>query len=105
MYYGVFSFLSLIAIVANTLSHGPFQDKLTEYFMCEATGEFPGKVPCDRSFGRLGAEILAALAYVMVGFFPFVSLIYVVNIDDLKAKLKMIPKRGMSSMNLSSQSN
>ncbi len=101
----MFSFLSLIAIVANTLSLEQFQGKLTEYFMCEATGEFPGKVPCDRSFGRVGAEILAAIAYLMVGFFPFVSLIYVVNINELKMKLKMIPKRGMSSMNLSSQSN
>ncbi len=92
----MFSFVSQIATVANTLAHGPFHTKLSEYFMCEATGEFPGKVPCDRSFGVLGPEILGVIAYVMVGFFPFVNLIYVVNIDELKMKLKMLLKRGMN---------
>ncbi len=105
MYYGVFSFVGLIAIVANTIALEGFQTKLSEYFMCEATGEFPGKVPCDRSFDRLGAVTLGTVGYVMVGFFPFVSLIYVVNINELKMKLNMLLKRGMRSMNLSSQSN
>ncbi len=70
--------------------------------MCEAIGELPGKT-CEREFGRLGPEIVAATAYVVAGFYPFVYLIHVVNVDELKKKLGF--QRSAKSSNTKNSSN
>ncbi len=92
----VYSLLLQIAVLLNILSVDKFQTEADEYLMCEAIGELPGK-DCDKSFGRLASEIVGATSYVVAGFYPFIYLIHVVNIDDLKEKLGWIQRSAKTS--------
>ncbi len=92
----VYSLLLQITILVRTRSLERFQTEVGDYFMCEAIGELPGK-DCNRPFGRLGPEIVGATAYLMAAFYPFIYLIHVVNIDDLKEKLGWIQRCAKSS--------
>ena len=60
-----------------------FSDELFRYFSCEATGIVPGKV-CDRTFQTLSTEIPVNLALVLLGLFPVVNLVYVLNLTKIK---------------------
>ncbi len=77
---------SLISFTISSRIHQTFADDLATYFACEATGISPGK-DCDKSFGRLGPDILGIVNYILLGLYPFVYLIYVVNLQELKTKL------------------
>ena len=60
-----------------------FSDELIRYFSCEATGIIAGKV-CERTFQRLSTEIPVNLALVLLGLFPVVNLVYVLNLTKIK---------------------
>ena len=63
---------------------GPkFTDELFRYLSCEATGIVPGKV-CERTFQRLSTEIPVNLALVLLGLYPAVNILYILNLTKIK---------------------
>ena len=64
---------------------------IKEYWQCEAIGIDPDR-PCIEmraSFEKLTYPGLNILAYLIFGLFPAINLIFVVNIKELKKKLKI----------------
>ena len=59
-----------------------FEAELSEYFICAATG-ISGRT-CERSYERLASDIPIAIGYALLGLYPIVALIYVVNVEELK---------------------
>ena len=41
---------------------------------------------CERDFNRMGAEYALIVVYFLLGFFPVVSLVYVINFKEVKQK-------------------
>ena len=82
------TFLAGILVTFTVRLHGinTLINEISEYFMCEATGIMPGKV-CDRSFERLETEVISIITFALIGFYPIVSLFYVVSIRELKQKV------------------
>lgn len=80
----VFAFLALsqTAFTFALRNQASFEADLAEYFLCEASG-VSGR-PCERSFQRLSGDIPVAVGYVLLGLYPIVTLIYVVNVKELK---------------------
>lgn len=81
-YFFIFLALSQTAFTIALRNTASFQAGLTEYFFCEATG-IPGHT-CDRSFERVSGEIPIVLGFILLGLYPVVTLIYVVNVKELK---------------------
>ena len=74
-----------------------FSDELFRYFSCEATGIVPGRV-CERIFQMLSTEIPVNLALVLLGLFPVVNLIYVLNLTKIKRWLSRHCTRSSSTL-------
>ena len=67
-----------------------FVEELIAYLTCESTGIMPGKVRCERTFQRLELEIPLTVGLILLGLYPVVNLLYVLNIKraqtmDIKA--------------------
>ena len=60
-----------------------FTSQLTMYFACESQGVQPGRT-CERNFNRMRYDSVLMVVNVLLGFYPVVSLIYVINIRDVK---------------------
>lgn len=84
MYSVIIATLGLITFTIGTRTAPQFILDIGVYFACEALGVRPGQEPCERSFERLGLEIPLDISLALVGLYPVVSLVYVVNIEDLK---------------------
>ncbi len=99
-----FTFVMALAITNNSVSnrnYKEFEQELIDYFICESTGVSPGKA-CSRS-GFENADytpFLVAINEITLTIYPFVTLIYVVNITEIKkALLKWINLRESSNSN------
>ena len=74
----------MIAITAYTLDlrdSDKVIEEIVEYFYCESTAP---ENPCDTSFRDYAHTELTALAFVLLGFFPTVLLIFVISVSDVK---------------------
>ena len=81
--YYMFCLGSVLAI-SSVGTVGPrFTNELLRYFSCEATGIMPGKV-CERRFQRLEIEIPVNLVLVLLGLYPAVNLVYILNLTKTK---------------------
>ena len=83
VYFSVF--LGSILVTFTIRLHG-FENLITDigkYFTCESFGI---QEDCIRSFERVESEASAIITYALIGFYPLVSLIYVVNIQELRQK-------------------
>ncbi len=99
-----FTFVMALAITNNSVAsrtYKEFEQELIDYFTCESTGVSPGKA-CSRS-GFENADytpFLVAINEIVLTIYPFVSLIYVVNITEIKkALLKCVNSRESSDSN------
>ena len=81
-YFFVFLALTQTAFTVTLRNQPKFVAELTEYFFCEAAG-IPGNI-CERSFERLASDVPVAIGYALLGLYPIVSLIYVVNVEEIK---------------------
>lgn len=86
IYFSLFLGTSQTALTFVIRNIPSYVSELETYFLCESSGQLPGKV-CERSFQRLGWEIVIVIAYIILGCYPVVQLIYVVNMKDLKQEL------------------
>ena len=82
----VFSVVGLTAFTILISNITDFTSELTDYFVCEILGTQPGRT-CERGFNRMESGVALTLVYVILGFFPVVSLVYVVNYQETKEKL------------------
>ena len=92
-YFAGFIIYVLISLAINKHQFpiDSYTQALREYFLCESAGVRPGKM-CDRS------EINQALPYLLlyeitpflIALLPVVTLIYVVNVRELKQIYKKI---------------
>ena len=85
LYFSIFTVTSLIAFTIISQNITDFASELTFYFVCESQGIQPGRT-CERGFNRIGAEVALMFAYIFLGFFPLVSLVYVINCQEIKKK-------------------
>lgn len=77
----------MIALSAFTLTvrdEERFSLAVLRYFECERKGVDPNN-PCDpNSFTKLLHVALTSLSYILLGLFPMVNFIFVINIRELK---------------------
>ena len=89
IYYFAIAAFALVAFTELAIIGPEFEDDLGEYFACEATGlgasAIPGK-DCSRPQDRLGGVVVRTLSRSLLGLYPIVNLIYVVNVKELKQK-------------------
>ena len=57
---------------------------ITNYFACEATGMVKD---CDKPSVELHRRIVSIVTFMLIGLFPIVNLVYVLNIQELKQKV------------------
>ena len=82
-YFFIFSVISLTAFTIISQNVTEFVSELTFYFACESQGIQPGRT-CERGFNRVGSEVALIFVYILLGFFPVVSLVYVINYQEMK---------------------
>ncbi len=79
--------LSTVVLTALTLSTRDdttaFVRNIGLYFLCEQRGHDPEN-PCSRDYIKNSDSVLTMLSYVLLSLFPVVSLIYAINIRELK---------------------
>ena len=64
-----------------------YRDAVDSYFLCEAVGHVKGR--CSReSFEQYSHPLLEIIHYLILLFFPIVTLLYLINCRNLKKKAK-----------------
>ena len=100
-YYVVLAVEALTTFTIATRDSPLFAENLLNFFSCEQRGHNPDR-PCTRDFEKYNLPVLTTLAYILLGVFPVVNLIYAVNIQELKAlctKCKAKAKIGLLNNN------
>ena len=83
--------LTTFSVTSRNIQH--FTRELVSYFLCESTGLSDGEV-CDRTtFEQFSNPIPAALSFIILGLYPVINLIYVVNIQELKQKGRRLTRK------------
>ena len=85
-YFTICSLLIITTFTFIKLQKDALFSDITDYFECEATGTLK---QCDQPFSvEVSVDIIfIILGYFLFGLFPIVSLIYVLNIRELKQKI------------------
>ena len=95
IYFIIFGVVGLTSFTLAIQNIPDFISELTTYFVCESQGVQPGKT-CERRFvhDRLGVDISLMFVYMLIGFYPVVNLVYIINFQELKEKFKFkLPSR------------
>ena len=102
IYFFIFGVVSMIAFTIATQTVTDFISELTVYFVCESQGVQPGRT-CERGFVKeqTQSEVALAFVYILMGFYPVVNLVYVVNFQEVKErfKSKWLDKRSSCNKN------
>ena len=85
LYFSIFTAISLTAFTIASQNVTEFVSELAVYFACESQGVQSGRT-CERGFNRMGDVAVQICTFVLLGFFPVVSLIYVFNYQEIKKK-------------------
>lgn len=97
-FYALLLIFAIPALMLATRISSLFSDALVEYFTCEAAGVDPNNPElCDELIGNFRAfsnPELTAVAFVLIGLFPIVFLIYTVNFEELQKKWMKFRGRG-----------
>ena len=81
-YYTIVGSSALIAFNVTSQKLQKFSNEVDAYFLCERGG-IGNK--CDRSgFESLTNPALQTIAFILVGIYPAINLVYVIHIADLK---------------------
>ena len=89
VYYVFFAFLSMLTYSQLNRDSEPHARALLSYFECERNGYDPDN-PCDTSgYERfIATTVLASIGYVLIGLYPLLNLVFVVNVQEFKQMLK-----------------
>ena len=85
----MFAVIGLIAFTVGARDATALEQDLTNYFICESRGIQSG-VTCPRDFtsALIQVDALVDVSVVLLAIYPIVNLVYVVNIQELKAFFK-----------------
>ena len=83
VYSIIFAAVGVIGFLVGSRNTDTFRNQLTAYFGCEALGVQPGD-ECERAFDRTAVEVVVDLTLFFTAIYPIMSLIYVVNLQELK---------------------
>ena len=81
------------AVTIPASKYSQFITAISDYFLCESTGTNPNKTVCERNFERLDSRMVFITALLIVGMFPIVNLVYVLNVQEIKKILSRRLKR------------
>ena len=74
--------VALTTFTVTTRNVERFAKEVGLYFLCEAVGP---EDPCDRNrFEELLHPELTAISFILLGLFPAVNLVFVINVNELK---------------------
>lgn len=92
--------LSVLALVGFTLSASTIEndtDAVIHYFTCEARGIDPDN-PCHKPTANFKfGDLTSFSSYILLGLFPAVNLIYIVDVKELKTFLSNIYSQCISA--------
>ena len=106
VYYIFLSVLALLTYSQATRDAEPFISELLSYFECERKG-VDVNMPCDTSgYERFIVNIvLSTISFVLLGLYPVLNLIFVIDFQELKNLLKRrLPQLFKPKNNRSSKS-
>ena len=104
----------MLTILTNSLTAAEEYFKVTEaYFTCKASGTIDAELDslederirtsCDReNFEELVNPIPTAIAFILLGLYPTINLVYIINIRELRRKLMCKEERKVQMMHISS---
>ena len=75
--------ISQITLTFSLRNRQNFRTRLMAYFLCELVGVAFGN-NCERSFERFSGEAFIIFSFILLGLYPVVKLVYVVNVKELK---------------------
>ena len=82
-YYAILGIAALTAFNVTSHKLQGFSNALDAYFLCERGGI---ESKCDRSgFERLTNPTLVTIAFILIGLYPAINLVYVIHSADLKS--------------------
>ena len=93
-YYVFLGSETLVAFAVDSSNSGTYIAAVSHYFACEANGSSTSG-RCDaemKAFASLNYVELYAMAYILLGLLPAVSLLYVVNFKKVKECICTITK-------------
>ena len=117
IYYLIFSIVTIAMLTTELLNFYHFFEETSTYFACESSGissdmqreDATGNstlVSCDRNaVEQLADPIFTTIAYVLLGFYPFVGLVYTVSFKEWREKLKSTQREVEVSHSSNWQSN
>lgn len=91
-YFIVFGIVVLTTFTVSTINFDIFYKKLLSYFICEAEGLSLNNSTsiadsCDKkSIATLVNPITTTIAFVVIGLYPSVNLVFAIHIRELKEK-------------------
>ena len=90
IYYVLLAAISLVAFSLSIKSIDQFIAEVLKYFKCESRGVDPDN-HCDKyinSYLKHRQVALISMSHILLGLYPVVNLVYVVNIRELKKLIK-----------------
>lgn len=87
----------LAAITIPTADFSQFTTAVSDYYLCESTGS---NAVCARNFERFNSRMVLIAALLIVGMFPVVNLIYVLNVQEIKKILSRRLKKRRTQQTL-----
>ncbi len=99
-YYFLLGFFMLTAITIPATNRPSFIADISDYFLCESTGADSNKDVCARNFERFNSRMVLIAALLIVGMFPVVNLIYVLNVQEIKKILSRRLKKRHTQQSL-----
>ena len=91
VYFSIFLGSTLITLTIRLHGFDDLISGITTHFSCESAGVEAEE--CSRSFERVESEVSTIITYALIGFFPIVNLIYVINFQELKQRFSWLFKR------------
>ena len=79
--------ISLTFFTVSSQRINEYQSEFIKFFGCQAFG-FNEENPCVFDLDRRDFQSYNVISYAMFALAPYVSLIYIVRVEDLKAKWK-----------------
>ena len=102
VYYVILGSVVLTILTNSLIALNGFYEASKEYFSCEASPNFTyndmGQIQSSCSgereqLGNYSNPIATTLAFVLLGFYPAINLVYTINIRELKEALSCKAKR------------
>ena len=88
VYYVILAVIALLAFSLTIRDGDRFIKEVLLYFQCESKGVDPAN-PCDTSGYTVVLNVaLTSLSYILLGLFPVVNFIFVINVRELKLYLQ-----------------